>query len=112
MLEFTSSGRLKVKAHEVKAHVDDAVQVLLDACDTDQVLWSARGYGRDVDAMEDSGYLQGYRDALSAVQRLVGHGDATTLTTYLGHVRDNMREAQVQVEDATPGDVHFWSVQS
>jgi hypothetical protein len=101
-------ARVYLKPHETKRIVDEAVTVLMNAADTDDVLWSTRMTGQDSEEAEGSGYIAGYRDALAAVQRLLTHGDADTLTEYVEHMREEMREWQAEVEEIDPGP-HFWN---
>ena len=97
-----------MQAHEIKRLVDDSVTVLIDACDTDDVYWSTFQIGQDSEEAEASGYLAGYRDALTAIQRLVGHFDPSFLTAYVEVVNETMRDTQQRVDEFDPEEVHFW----
>lgn len=92
-----------------KVLVDDAVTLMIEACDTDDVLWETRATGQDTEEAEASGMLVGYKEALEAVQRLLNHGDAGPLRERLALVREEMLDAQQEVEEAKPGEIHFWT---
>jgi hypothetical protein len=94
--------RAYLKPHEVKRLVDEAANTLDVAVDTDTVRWEVQGTGQDSEEAENSGYLMGYRDALMAVQRIVNHGDASPLTHYVEHLRDEIRDWQQEAEDTAP----------
>lgn len=85
-----------------------AAQLLSNAADTDEVYWSTLAVGQDSDEAEASGYLAGYCAAIGAVQQLLVHNDAATLTGYLEQARETMREQQERVDEEDPGP-HFWT---
>lgn len=91
---------------ELKAVIDDGVSLLINVCDTDETYWATLGTGRDVDAIEDSGYECGYRDALSAVQQLIAHDDPETLRLYFKEVAAKMDEQRSNLEAEYDGP--FW----
>lgn len=94
---------------EMKVLIDDAVTLMIEACDTDDVLWETRATGQDTEEAESSGMLVGYKEALEAVQRLLNHGDAGPLKERLKLAREEMQDAQQEVEEAKPGEIHFWA---
>jgi hypothetical protein len=72
--------------------IGTAISVLEEAIATDDNYWEQYGQGQNAEEAEASGYLVGYRDALSAVHTLVAHSDASTLAGYLGSITDLMIE--------------------
>ncbi len=77
--------------------IASALDVLLDAVNTDDDYWGELGVGQDSGEAENSGYLAGYRDALSAVHTLIAYGDVTTLNGYLDSIKETMEEQREEI---------------
>lgn len=98
-----------MQAHEKKTLMDDAFTTLDNACDTDSVYWETLAVGQDSSEAEASGYLMGYRDALSAMQALWTHDQREPLAEWVKQVGVDMREQQATVEEQLPDETFFWN---
>lgn len=84
--------------------IGKAIEVVEDAVEADESYWSEIATGQDTEEAEHSGYLVGYRDALSAVHALVAHNDETTLRVYLDSIESMKKPVECQGHPASPFD--------
>lgn len=93
-----------MRLREAKPILSDAVDVLINACETDEEYWSKLMTGQDSLDAEESGHLMGYRDALIAVGQLLVHNDASGLTGYVENAREVMKVQEERIrEEAEDG---------
>lgn len=64
------------------------IAILEAAIEADNDYWEAVAIGQNTEQAESSGYLVGFRDALSAVHTAFAYSDISTLENYLASVQD------------------------